>query len=124
MAEVTNPNAAVVAGNGNGPTTYVYAVATGTITTAAAITSITTTYNGTIGLAKNSGVILSKIFISIVSKLKIKEDNGDEVEKAIKDKVSELSGGKGTLIKYTKICLLYTSPSPRDATLSRMPSSA
>ena len=24
-------------------------------------------------------------------------------EKAIKDKVSELSGGKGTLIKYTKI---------------------
>tara|TARA_B100001093_G_scaffold70424_1_gene60911 strand:+ start:344 stop:577 length:234 start_codon:yes stop_codon:yes gene_type:complete len=47
--------------------------------------------------------ILSKIFISIVSKLKIKEDNGDEVEKAIKDKVSKLSGGKGTLIKYTKI---------------------
>ena len=25
---------------------------------------------------------------------------------------------------YHKICLLYTSPSPRDATLSRMPSSA
>ena len=24
----------------------------------------------------------------------------------------------------TRICLLYTSPSPRDATLSRMPSSA
>lgn len=47
--------------------------------------------------------ILSKIFISIVSKLKIKEDNGDEVEKAIKDKITELSGGKGTLIKYTKI---------------------
>ena len=47
--------------------------------------------------------ILSKIFISIVSKLKIKEDNGDDVEKAIKDKISKLSGGKGTLIKYTKI---------------------
>ena len=26
--------------------------------------------------------------------------------------------------KYPNICLLYTSPSPRDATLSRMPSSA
>ena len=26
--------------------------------------------------------------------------------------------------KKTMICLLYTSPSPRDATLSRMPSSA
>ena len=25
---------------------------------------------------------------------------------------------------YTKICLLYTSPSPRDGLLSRMPSSA
>ena len=25
---------------------------------------------------------------------------------------------------YAKLCLLYTSPSPRDATLSRMPSSA
>ena len=25
---------------------------------------------------------------------------------------------------YLNICLLYTSPSPRDATLSRMPSSA
>ena len=29
--------------------------------------------------------------------------------------------GKSTLLR---ICLLYTSPSPRDATLSRMPSSA
>ena len=27
-------------------------------------------------------------------------------------------------VKWTQICLLYTSPSPRDATLSRMPSSA
>ena len=27
-------------------------------------------------------------------------------------------------VDQTKICLLYTSPSPRDATLSRMPSSA
>ena len=26
--------------------------------------------------------------------------------------------------QHSKICLLYTSPSPRDATLSRMPSSA
>ena len=28
------------------------------------------------------------------------------------------------LAAYSWICLLYTSPSPRDATLSRMPSSA
>ena len=29
-----------------------------------------------------------------------------------------------TLAKWSEFCLLYTSPSPRDATLSRMPSSA
>ena len=28
------------------------------------------------------------------------------------------------ILEYLNICLLYTSPSPRDATLSRMPSSA
>ena len=31
---------------------------------------------------------------------------------------------EGECKKYTISCLLYTSPSPRDATLSRMPSSA
>ena len=34
------------------------------------------------------------------------------------------SGGFFFPAKYVNICLLYTSPSPRDATLSRMPSSA
>ena len=33
-------------------------------------------------------------------------------------KLLKINGGKN------RICLLYTSPSPRDATLSRMPSSA
>tara|TARA_Y100000992_G_C21166275_1_gene443669 strand:- start:600 stop:830 length:231 start_codon:yes stop_codon:yes gene_type:complete len=46
--------------------------------------------------------ILSKIFISFVAKFEV-EDKGDNVEKEIRDKVSELSKGKGTLIKYTKI---------------------
>ena len=32
--------------------------------------------------------------------------------------------GQRILIRWDFICLLYTSPSPRDATLSRMPSSA
>ena len=30
----------------------------------------------------------------------------------------------GVPVEGDKVCLLYTSPSPRDATLSRMPSSA
>ena len=33
-------------------------------------------------------------------------------------------GVKSVAVTYTNNCLLYTSPSPRDATLSRMPSSA
>ena len=37
---------------------------------------------------------------------------------SVKNYVSLLGGDEGS------ICLLYTSPSPRDATLSRMPSSA
>ena len=32
--------------------------------------------------------------------------------------------GCSTLAELSHACLLYTSPSPRDATLSRMPSSA
>ena len=38
----------------------------------------------------------------------------------ILDKTKDKTG----LIEWRKSCLLYTSPSPRDATLSRMPSSA
>ena len=47
--------------------------------------------------------------------------------------VKELQGATGTGFAdgthvhkdwWAKTCLLYTSPSPRDATLSRMPSSA
>ena len=34
------------------------------------------------------------------------------------------SGGQLKNATYNEVCLLYTSPSPRDATLSRMPSSA
>ena len=41
-------------------------------------------------------------------------------------RVSKVKGTKGSLrnSRHTSPCLLYTSPSPRDATLSRMPSSA
>ena len=37
---------------------------------------------------------------------------------------SQLEPNAMTLATVDGICLLYTSPSPRDATLSRMPSSA
>ena len=38
--------------------------------------------------------------------------------------VLDVSSGKVAVLALVKGCLLYTSPSPRDATLSRMPSSA
>ena len=51
----------------------------------------------------------------------------DEIPLGHKIAMSDLNEGD-TIIKYGhdigKVCLLYTSPSPRDATLSRMPSSA
>ena len=45
------------------------------------------------------------------------EDIHLNIENRLKDKIGDAAGRLHT-------CLLYTSPSPRDATLSRMPSSA
>ena len=50
--------------------------------------------------------------------------------RAISDSSGEAAGRRVLVLSprdwayHTMICLLYTSPSPRDATLSRMPSSA
>ena len=46
----------------------------------------------------------------------------DECVELCMDIIKEES--KDTFVKHQDGCLLYTSPSPRDATLSRMPSSA
>tara|TARA_B100002052_G_scaffold1125_1_gene1035 strand:- start:1148 stop:1381 length:234 start_codon:yes stop_codon:yes gene_type:complete len=45
----------------------------------------------------------SKLFISIVSKLNIQSKKKNTVDQEIKEKVSELSNGKGSVIKYTKL---------------------
>ena len=49
------------------------------------------------------------------------QPNNEQIE----DRLASLTknGGRG-VAKEENSCLLYTSPSPRDATLSRMPSSA
>ena len=54
------------------------------------------------------------------------ENDKREAEfKASRDKQNEiLKAEQRELARQERICLLYTSPSPRDATLSRMPSSA
>ena len=43
---------------------------------------------------------------------------------ALLQRISDIDEDKVLAIARTLSCLLYTSPSPRDATLSRMPSSA
>ena len=45
----------------------------------------------------------SKLFISIVSKLNIQSEKKNTVDQEIREKVSELSNGKGNVIKYTKL---------------------
>ena len=45
-------------------------------------------------------------------------------KKVLKDRADDLLKKMGLWQARDKACLLYTSPSPRDATLSRMPSSA
>ena len=45
-------------------------------------------------------------------------------EKSIKTELDISNNIQSTSVNMSSICLLYTSPSPRDATLSRMPSSA
>ena len=51
------------------------------------------------------------------------------IQQLIKNRVTSTSCSVKSLltrlvVTYLRLCLLYTSPSPRDATLSRMPSSA
>ena len=46
------------------------------------------------------------------------------INKATDEGEKTIIGNNNLLMAYTHICLLYTSPSPRDKTPSRMPSSA
>ena len=50
------------------------------------------------------------------------------IEEIVKEELTKNPGPPGRFYPFMsgkiKVCLLYTSPSPRDATLSRMPSSA
>ena len=59
------------------------------------------------------------------SELSVKEINGDEIMEVKNALVPNDEQMKGFMEgDIDTPCLLYTSPSPRDATLSRMPSSA
>ena len=54
-------------------------------------------------------------------------NEGLDASKKVQNYYTDLSLNEdlyNTIFKYSKTCLLYTSPSPRDGLLSRMPSSA
>ena len=54
-------------------------------------------------------------------------ENNSAVEKALKEidiDLRVMNGQTYTFLNGENVCLLYTSPSPRDRTRSRMPSSA
>jgi len=82
------------------------------------------------------GVLIDvqNMYHSAKNLFKAKVDFNKVLKKAVADRklvraiayvVSTEGGEEKTFFKaLTRFCLLYTSPSPRDATLSRMPSSA
>ena len=47
-----------------------------------------------------------------------------DIDKTAENNIPSVFNPDGLSNSYIRACLLYTSPSPRDATLSRMPSSA
>ena len=61
-------------------------------------------------------------YIRSTSPNKFEEDSLQNIENQLSRKL--FNEEKDRLLKIFPSCLLYTSPSPRDATLSRMPSSA
>ena len=63
---------------------------------------------------------LKEVYKEILNLSKIANQNTIE----FKEKVREIQSGQRTANQAKKDCLLYTSPSPRDGLLSRMPSSA
>ena len=68
------------------------------------------------------------ITTNLGNQIKLLSLSGFEISSKLNELIENYLLEDDKQIKYFKdeflICLLYTSPSPRDATLSRMPSSA
>ena len=67
--------------------------------------------------------MIVKHHVPILDEHELKDNKGNVVIRLDKDKLQEIVNTNNTRMSNTG-CLLYTSPSPRDGLLSRMPSSA
>ena len=63
--------------------------------------------------------VCSKVLRKRATQGKVPEETSDKLEAEVADVLCMIE-----LMKENKFCLLYTSPSPRDLSTSRMPSSA
>ena len=71
--------------------------------------------SGSGAVVSDDGLVLTNLHVALP---------GTYFERTGNLELQGVSDGPGAIIGFTSTCLLYTSPSPRDATLSRMPSSA
>ena len=79
------------------------------------------------GIGKGMAIGLAEAGADIVGVSASLETSGSDVEKEVTALGRSFQGYQCDFADRDavyKFCLLYTSPSPRDATLSRMPSSA
>ena len=79
---------------------------------------------------KVRGVVAGRVpgFFSLVLPIRVPDGaDGRQFAEALVETIhrhhAAIAQGKGKQVEFT-VCLLYTSPSPRDGLLSRMPSSA
>ena len=95
-----------------------------------ALTNVTSMNFGTPEQARNKAHFdsLTPLYPDQRFQMEIEDPTAKDISGRIIDIVSPIGKGQRALIvappRTGKTCLLYTSPSPRDATLSRMPSSA
>ena len=79
------------------------------------------------GAASGIGKSLCERFVKEGAKAVVVTDiNSEGVDATVRDinEQTKVLGITCDVADENEVCLLYTSPSPRDATLSRMPSSA
>ena len=58
------------------------------------------------------------------NKIDIYDINLEDITNSFLEEINKMDESINNLSEFIYICLLYTSPSPRDRTRSRMPSSA